>query len=442
LTLAKNIIVLLAGFARSGYVETLRLGSRGPSVKLVQSLLVRIGYDPGPVDGIFGQQTREAVREFQLDNGLEPDGVVGPATWGRFERFLIGYDTYTIRPGDTFYNIARRYYTSVNAIMTANPGVDPANLRVGQIITVPYGIDVVFTDIDYTYEIMDRDIRGLKARYPFIEVGIAGKSVLGKNLYYIKLGNGPSEVFYNAAHHSLEWITAPLLMKFVENFARGYARGTNIQGYNIRELWNRGSIYIMPMVNPDGVDLVLEGLKRDNPYYSQLLSWNNTGLPFSQVWNANIRGVDLNRNYPASWEEAKAQEPSLGVYGPGPTRYGGPSPLSEPETQTVVNFTRQHNFKLVIAYHTQGRVIYWLYKGIRPPRAYEIANIFSDITGYAVSDVPYEAAYAGYKDWFVEQYRRPGYTFEVGIGRNPISISQFDTIYRENEEVLLLAPIV
>ncbi|MEA4846247.1 MAG: M14 family metallopeptidase [Clostridiaceae bacterium] len=423
-------------------METLRLGSRGPSVKLVQSLLVRIGYDPGPVDGIFGQQTREAVREFQLDNGLEPDGVVGPATWGRFERFLIGYDTYTIRPGDTFYNIARRYYTSVNAIMTANPGVDPANLRVGQIITVPYGIDVVFTDIDYTYEIMDRDIRGLKARYPFIEVGIAGKSVLGKNLYYIKLGNGPSEVFYNAAHHSLEWITAPLLMKFVENFARGYARGTNIQGYNIRELWNRGSIYIMPMVNPDGVDLVLEGLKRDNPYYSQLLSWNNTGLPFSQVWNANIRGVDLNRNYPASWEEAKAQEPSLGVYGPGPTRYGGPSPLSEPETQTVVNFTRQHNFKLVIAYHTQGRVIYWLYKGIRPPRAYEIANIFSDITGYAVSDVPYEAAYAGYKDWFVEQYRRPGYTFEVGIGRNPISISQFDTIYRENEEVLLLAPIV
>lgn len=435
-------MVLFTSFARGGYVEILRLGSRGAAVKLIQSLLIRIGYDPGPVDGIFGQVTREAVRVFQLDNGLVPDGVVGPATWGRFERFLRGYDTYTIRPGDTFYNISGRYYTTLNAVMTANPGVDPWNLRIGQVITVPYGIDVVFTDIDYTYEIMDRDIRGLKARYPFIEVGIAGRSVLGKNLYYIKLGNGPSEVFYNGAHHALEWITAPLLMKFIENYARGYARNSSIQGYNIRDLWSRSSIYIMPMVNPDGVDLVLKGLQRDNPYYDRLLAWNDTGLPFSQVWNANIRGVDLNRNYPASWEEAKEQEPSLGVDGPGPTRYGGPSPLSEPETQAVVNFTRQHNFKLVIAYHTQGRVIYWLYKGIRPPRALEIANIFSEITGYAVSDVPYEAAYAGYKDWFVEQYRRPGYTFEVGLGRNPIPISQFSTIYRENEEVLLLAPIV
>lgn len=434
--------MIYAIILRGGNVETLTLGSRGPNVKLIQSLLARIGYNPGTVDGVFGQQTREAVRDFQLDNGLTPDGVVGPATWSRFEGLLLGYDTYTVRPGDTFYKIARKYYTTLNAVLTANPGIDPRTLRVGQRIIVPYGIDVVLTDIDYTYDIMDRNIRGLKARYPFIEVGVAGRSVLGKNLYYIRLGNGPTEVFYNAAHHSLEWITAPLLMKFVENFARAYADHSSIQGYNIRNLWSRGSIYIMPMVNPDGVNLVLEGLKRDNPYYNQLRVWNDTGQPFSQVWNANIRGVDLNRNYPASWEEAKAQEPSLGVDGPGPTRYGGPRPLSEPETQAVVNFTRQHDFKLVIAYHTQGRVIYWLYQNIRPPRALEIARIFSGITGYAVADVPYAAAYAGYKDWFVEQYRRPGYTFEVGIGRNPISIGQFDRIYRENEEVLLLAPIV
>lgn len=425
-----------------GNVETLRLGSRGPNVKLIQSLLAKIGYDPGVITGVFGQQTLEAVREFQLDNGLEPDGIVGLATWSRFEKFLLGYDTYTIKQGDTLYNISRRYYTMLNAVLTANPGVDPRRLRIGQTIIVPYGIDVVFTDIDYTYEIMERNIRGLKARYPFIEVGIAGKSVLGKNLYYIKLGNGPVEVFYNGAHHSLEWITAPLLMKFIENFSRGYSDNSRIQGYNIRDIWSRSSIYIMLMVNPDGVDLVLSGLKRDNPYYDRLIAWNDTGLPFSRVWNANIRGVDLNRNYPASWEEAKAQEPALGVDGPGPTRFGGTEPLSEPETQTVANFTRQHNFKLVIAYHTQGRVIYWLYKGIIPPRALEIVRIFSNISGYAISEVPYEAAYAGYKDWFVEQYRRPGYTIEVGIGRNPISISQFDTIYRENEEIMLLSPII
>jgi len=427
---------------RDAAIETLRLGSSGPNVMLVQSLLARIGYNPGPVDGIFGQRTRQAVIAFQRDNGLAPDGIIGPATWRVLETLKRGYDRYTIQPGDTLYQIARRYYTTVNAIMTANPGIDPLRLAIGQTIIVPYGIDVVFTDIDYTYEIMERDIEGLKARYPFLEVGTIGTSVLGRNLYYIRLGNGPNEVFYNGAHHGLEWITAPLLMKFIENFARAYSMGATIRGYNLQQIWNRSSIYIVPMVNPDGVNIVLEGPNPQNPYYAQLLNWNRTGRPFSEVWQANTRGVDLNRNYPAGWAEAKAQEPALGVNGPGPTRYGGPSPLSEPETQAVASFTRQHNFRLVIAYHSQGRVIFWQYRNIVVPGAREIAELFSRASGYAVASTPPEAAYAGYKDWFIEQYRRPGYTIEVGLGRNPLPITQFDTIYRENEEIMLLAPLV
>lgn len=423
-------------------METLRLGSRGPDVKLVQSLLSRIGYNPGAVDGIYGQQTAAAVTAFQRDNGLTADGIIGNTTWNALEPLLRGYASYQIQAGDTLYAISRRYYTAVQAILTANPGVDPVYLRVGQIITVPYGIDVVFTDIDYTYDIMERDIQGLKACYPFLEVGSAGRSVLGRSLYYIRIGYGPTEVFYNGAHHSLEWITAPLLMKFIENFCKALSRGQSIRGYNIRQLYGMSSFYIMPMVNPDGVDIVLRGPSPSNPCYTSLLTWNDTGRPFSEVWNANTRGVDLNRNYPASWAEAKAQEPSLGVDGPGPTRFGGPSPLSEPETQAVAGFTRQHSFKLVIAYHTQGRVIYWLYKNMRPPRAEAIAGVFASATGYEVSENPYEAAYAGYKDWFVEEFFRPGYTFEVGLGTNPLPISQFETIYDNNEEAMLLGPIV
>lgn len=423
-------------------METLRLGSQSPYVKLIQSLLSRIGCNPGAIDGIFGQQTQRAVIAFQRDNGLTQDGIVGPVTWNYFQSILRGYDTYAIRPGDTLYRIAQRYYTTVNAILTANPGVNPLYLRVGQIITVPYGIDVVFTDIDYTYDIMEMDIEGLEARYPFIETGVAGRSVLGRNLYYIRLGTGPVEVHYNGAHHALEWITTPLLMKFTENFCRAYASGYSIRGYNVRDIWNRSSIYIIPMVNPDGVNLVLEGLQTNNPFYQQLLQWNNTGLPFSQVWQANTRGTDLNRNYPASWEDAKAQEESLGIFGPGPTRFGGPSPLSEPETQVMVNFTRQHNFKLVIAYHTQGQVIYWLYKNMQIPRAQQIGETFARASGYVLSETPYEAAYAGYKDWFIEEFGRPGYTIEAGLGRNPLPISQFDSIYNNNEEIMLLAPII
>ncbi|KPU44219.1 gamma-D-glutamyl-L-diamino acid endopeptidase 1 [Oxobacter pfennigii] len=423
-------------------MEVLSLGSRGWAVKLVQSLLNRMGYNAGSVDGIYGLQTQRAVMEFQRGFNITADGVVGPTTWNLFENFLRGYGTYTIKQGDTIYNIAQRYYSTIHGIMTANPGADPLNLRIGQTITVPYGIDVVFTDIDYTYDIMERDILGLKARYPFLEVGSIGKSVLGKNLYYVKLGAGPNEVSYNGSHHGTEWITTPLLMKFIENFSLAYSTGSTLRGYNVRDIWSRSSIYIVPMVNPDGVDIAIKGPEPQNPYYNDLLEWNNTGMPFNRVWKSNTRGVDLNRNYPASWEEAKAQEAQLGIYGPGPTRYGGPYPLSEPETQAMVNFTNQHNFRLVLAYHTQGRVIYWLYKNIIPPYSREIAQIFSNVSGYMVAYTPYEAAYAGYKDWFIEKFHRPGYTIEAGLGTSPLPLSQFGSIYRENEEIMILAPLL
>lgn len=423
-------------------METLRLGSTGPNVKLIQSLLIKLGYSPGQIDGVYGPQTQRAVINFQRNNGLITDGIVGDRTWEVFLKFLRGYDIYTVRSGDTIYNIAKRYNTSLNAIIIANPEINPNLIHIGQQIVVPYDIEVVFTDIDYTYEILERDIEGLKARYPFLETGSIGTSVLGKNLYYLKLGNGPREVFYNSAHHSLEWITSPLVMKFAENFLHAYSEGGRIRGYNIPDIWEQSSIYIVPMVNPDGVDLVLNGLEPSNPFYEQLLAWNTTGRPFSEVWNANIRGVDLNRNYPARWELGKAQEEMLGIFGPGPTRFGGPYPLSEPETTAVANFTNQQNFRLVISYHSQGRVIYWSFLNLTPPESLGIANLFARASGYEVADVPPEAAFAGYKDWFIQEHRRPGFTIEVGLGRNPLPIQQFDTIYENNEEIMLLVPLL
>lgn len=301
---------------------------------------------------------------------------------------------------------------------------------------------IVPTNLPYTYQIMESNIWALKGTYPFIEVGVAGSSVLGKNLYYVKLGSGPKQVFYNGAHHALEWITTPLLMRFIENFAAAYSTGGSIRGYSVPYIWDRSSIYIMPMVNPDGVDLVIKGLSPDNPFYQDLLRWNNTGLPFSAVWQANIRGVDLNLNYPAGWEEAKALEPSFGIFGPAPGGYGGPAPLSEPESSTVVNFTRRHDFRLVIAYHSQGMVIYWQYRNLAPPEALQIAQQFANASGYTIAEPALAASFAGYKDWFIQEYRRPGFTIEVGRGVNPLPLSQFNTIYEDNEEIMLLAPLL
>ena len=421
---------------------TLKIGSKGTIVMEIQSLLNKLGYNVGVIDGVYGPRTAEAVSKFQRYFGFTPTGEINEGTYKLINRFLLGFDTYKIKPGDTLSSIAKKYYTTLASIVTANPKVNSNNLRIGEVITVPYSLDVVYTNIDYTYDIMKKDLEGLKARYPFIEVASAGKSELGKELYYVKLGSGPNKVFYNGAHHAIEWITTPFLMKFIENFSKAYAQGLPIEGYNTLDIWNKSTIYVMPMVNPDGVDLVLNGLEKSNPYYYDLIKWNNGSSNFSRTWSANVRGVDLNHNYDAMWQESKDAEKSYGVYGPGPSRYGGTAPESETESRAVADLTRKNNFRLVIAYHTQGEVIYWNFQNLATAEAKKIALIFSGLNGYELGEPTGITSYAGYKDWFIEKFGRPGYTIEVGRGVNPLPITQFNNIYRNNIKVLLEGALV
>lgn len=423
-------------------MRVLAAGSAGNDVMEVQSILRRLGYEIGAPDGVFGRATRNAVILFQQRFGLSPDGVIGPATARVLEQFMLGYDVYAIRPGDSLYGIAQKYGVEPEALAVANPGVDPKNLPVGKRIVVPFGYSVVPTDIGFTFDVLRHSLQGLKARYPFLTVASAGTSVLGRDLFTLRMGTGPNRVFFNAAHHALEWITTPVLMKFAEDFLAAYASGAPLNGYHPREIWARSSIFLMPMVNPDGVDLVINGLSRENPFYDDLLQWNKGSTDFSSDWEANNRGVDLNHNYDAAWQQSKEAEAALGITGPGPTRYSGPSPVSEPETKSVVRFTKNHDFRLVIAYHSQGRVIYWNFQNLAPPEARVIGENMAQVSGYTLDEATGVASLAGYKDWFIQDYRRPGYTVEVGQGKNPLPISQFPEIYRENLGLLLYASTV
>ena len=113
-------------------------------------------------------------------------------------------------------------------------------------------------------------------------------------------------------------------------------------------------------------------------------------------------------------------------------------PLTEPEALAIYDFTLSHNFSLIIAYHTQGQEIYWNFQNINPPRGYEIGSS----SGYLLTDVPYNSSFAGYKDWFIQTYNKPGYTVEAGIGENPLPISQFDEIYKDNLGILILGAVL
>ena len=415
---------------------TLRLGDSGPQVELLQLGLSRAGYIYTPPDGLFGPITQRAVINFQKSLGLSPDGIAGIRTWSALMPYLTGFTTVTVKNGESLFKLAQRYGSSLRVIETANPSVDPFNLQVGSQLIIPLPFQVVPTNISFTSTVLELCVRGLKARYPFLETGNIGTSVLGRPLYYLRIGSGQNEVFYNASHHANEWITSPLLMTYFEDYATAYAFDATIFNERATELYNEASLYIVPMVNPDGVDLVTGEIPPGSENYNKALRMNNPPVDFPSGWKANINGVDLNLQYPAGWEEARRIKFAQGYTSPGPRDYVGSAPLSQPESRAVYNFTLNHNFRLTLSYHTQGRVIYWKYLNYEPAGSYQIAQVLGRLSGYAVEETPAYSAFAGYKDWFILYYNRPGYTIEVGLGASPVPLSQFDEIYAENVGVL------
>jgi g-D-glutamyl-meso-diaminopimelate peptidase len=281
----------------------------------------------------------------------------------------------------------------------------------------------------YSYDVMRRQMDILQQKYPTLQLEVIGHSVQGREIIAVKLGQGKREVHYNAAIHANEWITAALLMKFSMACATAFMEDSNPY---MRTLLAQTSLWVVPMLNPDGVELVLNGLSTEHSAASQLLQWNNNSDDFSR-WKANIRGVDLNDQFPANWDVERVRRATMQ---PGPMNYSGEAPLTEPEAIAIASFTLRHSFDLAISLHTQGEEIYWNYRDHEPAEAAVLSEKLAQASGYRA--VKLSDSDAGYKDWFIQQFRKPGFTVEAGLGMNPLPLTQFDAMYDKVSRILLL----
>ncbi|MHA6531149.1 M14 family zinc carboxypeptidase [Paenibacillus sp. BAC0078] len=287
----------------------------------------------------------------------------------------------------------------------------------------------------YSYKVMQRDIERLAQEYPdLITYESLGQTAYGRQLWAVKLGRGESVLFLNGSHHAREWMTSSLLMKMIDTYAQTYYNNGKIADYNVRSLLDEVSIWIVPMVNPDGVTLSQQGTAGLPANLAKTLrQYNGNSTNFTR-WKANMQGIDLNRQYPAKWNTIK----NATTY-PWYQNYKGKKPGQAAEVQMMMDFTHKIDPEVTISYHSSGEIIFWHFNTLSSnlSRDKSMARALGYLTGYSLVNPEKNPSGGGYKDWFIQEYGRPGFTIEIAnyAGESSVPLRQFNRIWSENKEV-------
>ncbi len=282
-------------------------------------------------------------------------------------------------------------------------------------------------------------IGNLLLDYAFLSRDTIGETRCSRPIDLLCIGNRQKQVLFTAAYHGMEWITSLLLLRFVDEMCFSVMTGKSMCGVRIGSILNRRGLAIIPCVNPDGVEIQIHGAKSAGGYEElvQKVSKGNTSL-----WQSNAAGVDINHNFSANWENLRKMEIENGIISASSTRYGGEFPESEPESRTVASYCRTGNITHALAFHSQGEEIYWNFGDYNDIEAHKMAKIMAYSSGYKIGEPTGLASGGGFKDWFVQKFKRPAFTVEVGKGKNPLPINDFEPIYQKIKEMLVLATVL
>lgn len=268
-------------------------------------------------------------------------------------------------------------------------------------------------------------LKRITTSYPFLRLFSIGKSHMQREIWCVRVGKGAKKILIISTHHALEWITSALTVGFMRDFSHSLRNNERFMEIDAYDIYCNAELFIIPMLNPDGVDIVLNSISQSHPYYEYIKNIIPIELTPTH-WQANIRGVDLNHNYDCRFFEGVRLAEMCGINSPHYTRYSGECPFSEPETQAVKTLCEEVPFRFALAFHTQGQVIYpgeW-----KDMRYRDAAKALAQVSGYELSKPEGVASCSGFKDWAMDSMGIPSFTVEFGHGRNPLPFSQFEKL--------------
>lgn len=302
---------------------------------------------------------------------------------------------------------------------------------------------VVKTVEKYSFEQMEADIQALQQRYgtSHMQVTSIGTSADGRKIYDIIVGNpnAGKHILIQGAIHAREYANPLLMMKQIEDALAFYDTGA-YHGRKLSDLLNQVAVHFVPMANPDGVALSQFGLdaiksltlkQTIQAAYASDQAAGRTTQEFDRYlerWKANARGVDLNHNFDALWTNT-----SSNWMMPSYSGYKGLTPVSEPESQALVNLMNSnYPWAAVLNYHSMGKVIYWDIEGNKErERSRQLAQLMSEATGGY--QMLYSGGGGGFKDWAqLREKPVPSITVETGKADCPMPMSEFDSVWAEN----------
>lgn len=226
---------------------------------------------------------------------------------------------------------------------------------------------------------------------------IIGKSVKNKPIFAFHFGKFDApQILLTASTHAREYVST----------AVGYEM---IKACSFKDK----GVWFVPLVNPDGVEIVLSEKQKQ--------------------YKANANLVDINVNFDANWGKGKSN-----LFQPHYENYVGPRPESEIETRNLTNFTRRLRPRITINLHTKGEVIYFgdFLKDNNKGKDKILASQIAHHTGFQA--IKTRGSFGGFSDWCEMSQNIPAITLELGADSltHPIPLSQTKNLSSKVKNIL------